>query len=454
MERLSFTYMLTYALPIIPLAMIGIVYFVYLPVFYSELYGISLQFLGFAILATRFYDAIIDPVVGYLSDTGLGAVRRQRRKQYFPIGIALIIFGNFALLNGQALEAYLSSKYVFLVFSFVFFTGWTVFAIPYEAMGAELCFDYQERSKLFAIRDGAIGAGTLFGVFLVEVLQRVFVDTESAYACFAIITNGLLLIAILLSWFNISEKLGGRHSNKSGLKSFLKVWEIREFRIVLLTYLLSGFGSAIPATLLLLYTRYVLAIENGGMLLLAYLIFSLLGFPLWLRICQDLDKRKAWMAGILINSGVFAFSLFLDSDTSQWFWLVVIFSGLGFAGTQIFPSSMQADIIDLEEVKSGERREGIFVGAWSVTRKLSAAMGAGIALPVLGYFGFQAGLDQQTVQSVVVLKYLYAGVPLVCAILALFTLSKYPTSADEHKKYVLITAKKRIGEQGGAWIID
>ena len=148
------------------------------------------------------------------------------------------------------------------------------------------------------------------------------------------------------------------------------------------------------------------------------------------------------MYATLVNSGAFLFTLFLGEGDFILFGVIVVISGLGFAGTQLYPSSMQADIIDLEESKTGKRQEGAFVGLWSVSRKCAAALGAGIALPILAYFGFDPALNEQPDSAVATLSFLYAGVPAICALGSLLVLGSYPISRSEHEEISSNSASK------------
>ena len=127
------------------------------------------------------------------------------------------------------------------------------------------------------------------------------------------------------------------------------------------------------------------------------------------------------------------------------FAVLIVISGLGFGATQALPSSMQADVIDYEELRSGVRREGEIIGLWSVARKLAAALGVGLALPVLGFVGYVPNV-QQSPEVVLTLKALYALVPAVLTIVGLLIAINYPISKRKHAEILDAIERRRAGD--------
>ena len=92
---------------------------------------------------------------------------------------------------------------------------------------------------------------------------------------------------------------------------------------------------------------------------------------------------------------------------------------------------MQADIIDIDELENGVRREGAFIGTWSIARKLAAALGAGLALPILDAAGYVA-VGPQPPAALLALRVLYAGVPCVCNLAAIAIAWQYSVDRAAH----------------------
>ena len=153
-----------YGMPGLPLAMLGLPLYVYLPTFYSENLGLSLSVVGFALLFARGIDVITDPLIGYLNDKIEN--RFGRRKLFMLIGLPLLMVGIYFLLRpGTQVDGY----YLF-IWSFVTYFGWTVVFVPWQAWGAEITDDYHGKSNLAASREIFAVVGTILVISLPLVL--------------------------------------------------------------------------------------------------------------------------------------------------------------------------------------------------------------------------------------------------------------------------------------------
>jgi len=135
---------------------------------------------------------------------------------------------------------------------------------------------------------------------------------------------------------------------------------------------------------------------------------------------------------MIVNTGAFIGVFFLGPGQLTAYGVLVAISSLGYGATLALPSSMQADVIDLDELQNGTRREGQFVGIWSVAKKLAAALGAGIAFPILDQLGYVPGATSQSPEVITALRWLYAGVPCVCNIIAILVVTRYSITRVRH----------------------
>lgn len=106
---------------------------------------------------------------------------------------------------------------------------------------------------------------------------------------------------------------------------------------------------------------------------------------------------------------------------------------------------MQPDVIDYDELLSGERREGRYIGLWSISKKLAAALGVGAALSLLGASGYVPN-EQQSEEVKFMLRVLYALVPSVCNIVALVIAMAYPVTRDVHRAILEAVSQKKAGQ--------
>jgi GPH family glycoside/pentoside/hexuronide:cation symporter len=154
--------------------------------------------------------------------------------------------------------------------------------------------------------------------------------------------------------------------------------------------------------------------------------------PGWIFLSGRVGKKKAWLTAIFINTAAFFGVFFLGPGDALAYGILVFLSGIGFGGALALPSSIQSDVIDYDELLTGRRREGLYIGLWSVSKKFAAAVGVGTGLTVLGVAGFEPNTAQpENVQ--LTLRVLYALVPSLCNIIAFTIALAYPIDQSVHE---------------------
>jgi Na+/melibiose symporter-like transporter len=122
---------------------------------------------------------------------------------------------------------------------------------------------------------------------------------------------------------------------------------------------------------------------------------------------------------------------FLGPGDAGMYGVLVFLSGIGFGAGLALPSAIQADVIDYDQLLTGQRREGRYIGLWSIAKKLSAALGIGIGLLLLGTTGYSPNVEQAP-STVFMLRILYALVPCLCNVVSIAIISFYPISEEKH----------------------
>jgi len=226
---------------------------------------------------------------------------------------------------------------------------------------------------------------------------------------------------------------------------FRQVARNRPFMILLVAYTISAIGNNLPATLILFYVQYVLQSDLADFFLLLYFVTGILFLPGWIYISRRTGKKAAWLASMAINSGAFLGVFFLGPGDAWIYGILVTLSGIGFGAALALPSAIQADVIDYDELLTGERREGQYIGWWSISKKLAAAVGIGAGLAILGMAGYVPNVEQ-TPAVQLALRILYALVPSLFNLLGLAVALAYPISDQIHTRIKEAIEKKRAGE--------
>jgi GPH family glycoside/pentoside/hexuronide:cation symporter len=178
--------------------------------------------------------------------------------------------------------------------------------------------------------------------------------------------------------------------------------------------------------------------------LLLYFMTGILFLPGWIIIARRTGKKAAWLASMAINTGAFIGVFFLGPGDTVIYGALVFLSGIGFGATLAIPSAIQADVIDYDELLTGERREGQYIGLWSIAKKFAAAVGVGVGLLTLGLVGYTPNVEQSE-QVRLALRILYALVPSLFNIIALLIALAYPISSSIHKDIRTAIAQRQSG---------
>ena len=437
-----------YAAPAFALAIVGIPVYVYIPKFYTDVVGVPIAVLGYLLLSVRIFDAVTDPAIGFLSDrtrTHFG-----RRRPYIAGGAILLALAMYILFNPPKASPLVETVW-FGMSVFCLFLFWTAVVVPYESLGPEITFDYDERTTLLGMRDGALIAGTLVAASspaLVSWLFGLSSNDQGEREKFFWIAVLYVPLVIGFCWWcvlSIRERAQIEERKTAGLWRGLKlVIRNRPFVILLISYVVAAFGSNLPATLILYYVEYVLHSKQADLFLLVYFVSGVVFLPGWVFLARKFEKKVTWLAAMVVNTGAFIGVFFLGPGDAPLYGVLVFISGIGFGATLAIPSAMQADVIDYDELLSGERREGYYIGIWSVAKKLAAALGVGIALAILGAVGYVPNIAQ-TEQVRFTLRILYALVPSLCNIAAFSIALAYPISRRTHKEILAAIADRRAG---------
>ena len=427
---------IAYAAPAYALAVVGIPIYVYIPKFYTDIVGINVMIMGYILLSVRIFDAVTDPAIGFISDrtkTTFG-----RRRPFIAGGSFFVSLSMYFLFNPPEASASYSALW-FGVCIYALFFFWTLVSVPYESLGPEITFDYHERISLFGIRDGFLIAGTLAAASspaLVEWLFNLSDTAQGERAKFFWIAVMYSPLVIGFSWWcvlSIKELPHKGVNRPMGIaKGLRQTGRNRPFVILLIAYTISAIGNNLPATLILFYVEYVLQSNLADFFLLIYFVSGIIFLPGWISISRKIGKKKAWLTSMAINTGAFLGVFFLGPGDAVIYGVLVFLSGVGFGATLAIPSAIQADVIDYDEWLTGERREGQYIGLWSISKKLAAAVGVGAGLSILGAAGYMPNVEQSE-QVKLVLRTLYALVPSVCNLIAILIALAYPISSKVHE---------------------
>lgn len=429
-DRMAPWPLIAYAGPALPLAALTLPVYIHLPTYYASSLGLGLGLVGTLLLVARLWDMVTDPLVGVLSDR-LGG-RFGRRKPLILAGLPVTVLAAWLLLNPgeQAGAAHL------LIWSLVLYTGWTMMILPLNALGAELSTDYHERSRIAAIREGFIVLGTLLALSLPLAVGALTERVDGSQPGDALMMVALFVVVLLpvttLAMLRATpEPRFPKPMAPLSLTAGVRIMANNgPFRRLIVAYLINGIANGLPATLFLLFVGNVLQAEDqAGPLLFVYFLCGVAAVPVWLRLSRRFGKHLVWCGAMVWACAWFAVVPLLGAGDVGWFLLVCVMTGLSLGADLVLPSAMQADVVDLDRLESGEQRTGLYFAIWGMVTKLALALAVGIAFPILDGAGFVDGADN-TPQALLVLALLYALLPVILKAAAIVLMRRYPITAS------------------------
>jgi glycoside/pentoside/hexuronide:cation symporter, GPH family len=418
-----------YALPAMALAMLTGPVFALLPDFFTAEVGLPLAATGLALLLSRVWDALCDPLVGLYADRLPS--RLGMRKALMAAGAPLMLLGAWLLfMKGTQL-----TPLTLGLSSMLLFTGWTFAKLAHDAWGAELQHDSAARLRITGAREGLALVGGLMAILLIgwgKLPEGP--GTGRALELLFLLVAGLILIGWTSALMLVPDR-SERSSAPQGLRRQLALLNrLPRLKRLAATYLVNGLANALPATLFLPFVAHGLERPDlQGPLILLYFVSAILGVPLWYHLGKKLGKARAWRFSMLVAALVFAPAALLGPATAIWFAPVCVITGICLGGDLMLPPALQADVLDDDRARTGESRSGLLFALLGFLAKFAYALAPGIALPLLAWAGFAAAAGAVNASPALwMLALLYAGVPALLKLGAAFLLRPQEWN-DEHR---------------------
>lgn len=431
---------LAYGAPAIGAGYMYLLLGLYVMKFSTDVLLIAPAVMGLIFSASRIWDAVSDPLVGYLSDRTRSRWGRRRTwlvASIVPIaGAFIMVFAPPDALEGGALIAWMAVAII------GFYSAMTVFFVPHLSLGAELSTNYHERSRLFGMRHAFYTFGAILSLvsfyFLIQAEQQGPEQARGLALQLAVGTSLVMSALIVFAGIQLREpaEYQGR-MDANPFKAFKDVWHNPHARLLIVVTFIEHIGSAAIGVLTLYVAQYVVGAPGlAPLFILCYMVPSTISVPLWIPLSRRFGKVRLWMFSMLLTGVSFGamFALpFIDSLLAKSIYISVaaVFAGLAAGAGGTISPSVQGDVIDYDEYVTGERKEGSYFAAWNFVHK--GGMGVMLLLTgfVLQFVGFVPNVPQtMTVQVAMVT--LYGLFPLVCYLIGAALFSRFSLDEQAH----------------------
>lgn len=438
-ERLPFRIKFEYGIGAFADAMMAnIIWTLAMPIYNVGL-GVSATLLGLGLAIPKIFDAFTDPLMGYISDNTRS--KWGRRKPYIFIGaiftgiLCAVLWMPPIGLSHNGLFIY------FLIASILYFLFYTIFIIPFQALGFEIATTYNERTRLMAYRGFFASLGSAILLPWAYKLCFILGDNEIEGARYVGIIFGFIMIILgIVPAIFCKEKAAVQSQQKINLADAVKhTFTNKPFLIIAcitFTFILGVF-LAFPLQIYINISYVCLGDKDAastltGILNTTIAVMGIVSVPLISFIGTKLGKKTALMIGALLVLIAFLASWFLF--TPQWPYLQIVFGLLvspGLSTMWIMLPSVVADACDVDEVKTGLRREGMYGAVFTWSLKVGIAIVMLISGYAVDWSGYNPELTGQPESVITRLRVAFAIVPACVAVLSIIFISMYPLSADK-----------------------
>jgi GPH family glycoside/pentoside/hexuronide:cation symporter len=386
---------------------------------------------GLLFAAGRVWDAVSDPIVGTLSDrtrTSLG-----RRRPWMLAGIPLLMVSFVMIWSPPEFESF--GMYVWTAVAlFSFYTSYTMYSVPHSALGAELTTDYHERNLIF----GANSAAFTFGMLLAFGGMQYVMNAEDSRLAASRIGFGVAAVLpfiLLVPPVRLREKAEyqGRGATSS-LGAMRDVLANPHARLLLTVQFCQLAGSGVLGLMAPYLMRYVVKRPDlVGVMPGIFVVFTIFSIPIWVRITRHVGKKNAWIAGLFGSGFSFGMILLVGEGDLVLLGTLLCFAGF-FAGCgMMVGNSILADVIDWDELQTGERKEGAYSAAWGFAIKSATAIIIVLVSIALQFSDFEAN-QAQSEATIWMLRILNGGLPLVMYTIAGFLFMQFGLDEVAHAR--------------------
>ncbi|MBN1572796.1 MAG: MFS transporter [Deltaproteobacteria bacterium] len=433
---------------------------------------------GAIVAIGKIWDAVTDPVVGYMSDRT--KTRWGRRRPYMFFGSILLVFAMIMMFTNPLLvfdKATFFNPDVFsegfdwtkaawnpkehqtflLIWGIVFYCflnlAYTIVNIPYSSLTPELTKDYHERTVLNGYRFGCAVFGTLLGAGASFPIVYLFPNTNVGFMALGFIFGIVMLIVAMITVFSIREpEWHGAELTQGFFKTYFKVFRNKPYILITMTYMLHLLALSVVTGVAAYYFKYIHQAEKEvttAMLIL--LVTAMLFIPISVVLGKKIGKKLVYIIGM----AAFALSILVIGTIGHimpmTFSFIMMFSaGLGLGFMYVPPYAMLPDTVEYDYLISGERTEGSFYAIFLFFSKVGQAFALatiGIVLQLTRYT--ENIVPQPDPLANFGILILMGAIPAIFFFIGMVVVKRYPITEERYAeilKEIEIKDAKKAGK--------
>ncbi|MGP1381951.1 MAG: MFS transporter [Thainema sp.] len=426
--------------------------------FFTDVVGLSPGLAGTVLLVGKVWDAINDPLIGWLSDR----TRSKWGRRYpwmiwgaVPLGIS---FGMLWLMPPLATQWQL-----FLYYSGVlilFYAALTAVAIPHSTLAAELTQTYDERTQLVSFKSAFSIGSSILGLVIAQIIFATVADVGQRYLWLGVISGFIVVISVFGCVWATRDRYWQLQSTRPAVEATSHlpigqqlriVFSSRPFLYVMGVYLCSWVALQATAAILQYFvinwmglpaqhfTQMVLAVQGTALMMIFF----------WSPIGQRIGKRATYCWGIPLTVAAQLGLFLLQPGQVGWMYVLGVLAGFGLSTAYLVPWAMLPDVIDLDELNTGQRREGIFCGLMVQLQKFGTAISIFLVGKTLEWSGYvtQKSSDalvlNQPDSALAAIRWLLGPLPAAVLLTGVGIAALYPITREVHHDILLQLQTRR-----------
>ncbi|MFK7896127.1 MAG: MFS transporter [Myxococcota bacterium] len=424
---------LNYAVPFVPayflymLVTIGYMYFA------TDVLLIAPGVIGTIFFLSKIWDAVSDPLVGFLSDQTKSRLGRRRSWMLF----SAVPFGGAAIMMWSPPSGLSqTASIVWVAFSLIaFYTTFTAYAVPQLALGAELSPDPLQRARLFGARQIGLSFGMLFafaiGAPLIvghpEARTNVILLSTVGAVAFAIIA---IFCARALPPQPLSATARGAQNPFTAVRD---VARNPHARLLLFVYFIEVFGIGGTSVMTPYVLEYVTDAASAiAVVFIAFTAATTVSIPFWVRMSRRFERHRLWLVGMALQAVGYGSIAFQDEGRLTLLVVGCAINGFGTGCGQTLGYAIKADIIDYDELKTGERKEGTYYATWNLASKTGTGLMIALGGWALQWSGYVQGVPQTDFVKQTIL-FVAGGVPFICIMIGMLAFTRFSLDSKAHQ---------------------
>ncbi|MCK5155171.1 MAG: MFS transporter [Spirochaetales bacterium] len=407
----------------------------YLLYYLTDVVHLSAALAGTVLMIGKIWDAVTDPLTGYLSDRTRS--RWGRRRPYMFVGSLISVAAMILMFTNPGISSQQSLFWLMTFYFCLLNTAYTLVNIPYAALLPELTQDFDQRTVLTGYRMSFAVLGTFMGAAAVMPIISLFSSPGLGWSVMSGIMGGLMMgTAMVTIWAIREPKHTEKEKGPGFIKTYIEVLGLPVFLKALIPWSLFITGTTMIQGALVYFFKYIFLDENLFQIALLFLLtFSLIFIPIWVKISKKIGKKSCYNIGMGIMSiAVLLFVLLGEQLGPTYAFAVMALAGIGLSTHYVIPHAILPDVVEYDSIRNnGIRREGVFSSLWTFSSKIGQALALALNGWLLAIFKYDASIAPERI-TLTGIKIICGPIPVIFYISGIIILSFYPITRSYYEK--------------------